>query len=59
MRSLWMLLLEFSKLLLHVFVIRGRGSLDFLGNFLTALGGFFCTSLNLLCSAFHLFDGLK
>ena len=59
MRCLWMLLLEFGKLLFHVLVVRARCSLDFLGDLLTALGGFLGTRLDLLCSAFHLFDGLQ
>lgn len=58
MRRLWMLLLEFGELLLHVLVVRAWGPLDFLGNFLTAPGGFLCATLDLLGAAFHLFDGL-
>ena len=58
MRRLWMLLLQFGELLLHVLVIRAWRSLDFLGNLLRRLGGFLCATLDLLGAAFHLFDGL-
>ena len=59
MRRLWMLLLELCKFLFHVLVVRAWCSLDFLGNFLARRGGFLCASLNLLCAAFHLFDGFE
>lgn len=54
-----MLLLELCQLLLHVLVVRAWCSLDFLGNLLTALDGFFGTGLDLLGTALHLLDGLQ
>ena len=54
-----MSLLELCQLLFHVLVVRAWSSLDFLGNFLTAFDGFLGASLDLLGTAFHLFDGLQ
>ena len=58
MRRLWMLLLEFGELLLHVLVVRAWRPLDFLSNFLRRRGGFLGATLDLLGAAFHLLDGL-
>ena len=54
-----MSLLELCKFLFHVLVVRAWSSLDFLGNLLTALGGFLGTNLDLLGTALHFFDGLQ
>jgi len=59
MISLWMLLLENSQLLLHVFVVSTWSTLDFGGDLLTGLSGFLGSARYLTSAAFHFLDCLE